>query len=194
MIDRVSGGNPQRTPCLNRLAALLLACTFWPAHAMPPPPPAPPLLRTATMTATVTLVEAGDRQVKKITELCKVSGKIPVYADSGSGIASAVNAVAITGCKMSLGGKTLDVSVRGAKAILNKSSSYAAAYVTVTPPDAVPLCPSPICGPQPLADSSAEIRVSGKPRSMAFSLSPNPVSILNARPTVWLDAEVEIVD
>lgn len=192
MIDRASGGNWQRKPSLNRLAVLLLACTLLPAHATPPPPPAPPLLRTATMTATVTLVEAGERQVKEITELCKVSGKIPVYADSGSGMATAVNAVAITGCKMSVGGKTLDVSVRGAKAILNKSSSYAAAYVTVTPPDAVPLCP--ICGPQPLANSSARIRVSGKPRSMSFSLSPNPVSILNARPTVWLDAEVEIVD
>lgn len=192
MIRPDSDVNQRPKPLLNRLAALLLASMLVPAHATPPPPPAPALLRTATMTATVTLVEASNRQVKKITELCRVSGKIPVYADSGSGIASAVNAAEIAGCKMSLGGRNLDVSVRGAKAVLDKSRSYATASVDVTPPDAVPPCS--VCGPQPLADSSAEIRVSGKPRSMAFSLSPNPVSILNAKPTVWLEADVEIVD
>lgn len=177
-----------------RVRGLMISALFsvLPAHATPPPPPAPPLLRTATMTATVTLVEAGKREVTRITVLCKVSGKIPVYADKGNGLASAVNAGEIAGCKMPFNGKNLDVSVRGAKAILNQSVAYASAYVSVTPPDAVPLCS--VCGPQPLADSSAEIRVSGKPRSMAFTLSPNPVSILNARPTVWLEAEVEIVD
>ena len=144
------------------------------------------------MTATVTLVEAGKRQVTRTTVLCKVSGKIPVYADKGSALASAVNAGAIALCKMSFNGKTLDVSVRGAKAMLDGSVAYATAHVDVTPPDAVPLCS--VCGPQPLADSSAEIRVSGKPRSMAFSLRPNPVSVLNAKPTVWLEADVEIVD
>jgi len=182
----------QGMPFRRRLLAMSLLFAVLPAHAFPPPPDPPPLLRMATMTATVTLVEAGRRQVSKITELCKVSGKIPVYADRGSGIASAVNAGEIAGCKMSSGGKTLHVSVRGAKAMLSKSVSYATAYIAVTPPDAVPLCS--MCGPQPLADSSAQIRVSGTPRSMAFSLSPNPVSILNAKPTVWLEADVEIVD
>lgn len=181
-----------RVPSTSRLVALSLLATMLPAHATPPPPLPPPLLRSATMTATVTLVEASKRQVSRMTELCKVSGKIPVYADGGNGLASAVNARQIALCKVSIGARTLDVSVRGAKAILDKSRSYATAYVAVTPPDAVPLCS--VCGPQPLADSSAEIRVSGKPRSMAFSLSPNPVSLLNASPTVWLEAEVEIVD
>lgn len=182
----------RRKPFRHHLLATSLLFAALSAHAIPPPPNAPPLLRMATMTATVTLVEAGDRQVRKITELCKVSGKIPVYADSGNGIASAVNAREIALCKMSLGGRTLEVSVTGAKAMLKKSVTYATAYVSVTPPDAVPSCE--VCGPQSLADSSAEVRVSGKPRSISFSLNQNPVSILNARPTVWLEADVEIVD
>lgn len=30
----------------------------------------------------------------------------------------------------------------------------------------------------------------GNPKSMTFRLTPNPVSLLNARPTVWLEADV----
>jgi hypothetical protein len=70
--------------------------------------------------------------------------------------------------------------------------TYATASVSVVPPDAIPLCSQ--CGPQPLADSSAEIRVNGTPKSMTFSLNANPVSMLNAKPTVWLEAHVEIVE
>jgi hypothetical protein len=49
-----------------------------------------------------------------------------------------------------------------------------------------------MCGPQALADSSGEIRVSGSPTSLEFSLTPNPVSILNAKPTVWLEANIAV--
>ena len=88
-------------------------------------------------------------------------------------------------------GKDLHVYVQGAMAIARGPVTFATASVGVVPPDAVPLCPT-MCGPQPLADSSGEIKVSGLPRSLQFSLTPNPVSMLNAKPTVWLEAEVAI--
>ncbi len=174
----------------NRLLAMSLLLSALPAHAIPPPPPAPPLLREARMTVMVKLIEASNGQVTKMTKLCKVSGKIPVYSDNGSAALS--NAREIAGCKMLKNGKNLNISVRGAKAISKDSVTYATASVSVVPPDAVPLCSR--CGPQPLADSRAEIRVSGTPKSMTFNLNANPVSMLNAKPTVWLEADIEIVD
>jgi hypothetical protein len=90
-------------------------------------------------------------------------------------------------------GKHLSVSVRGAVAIADGPVTSAIAYVGVVPPDAKPLCRD-LCAPQPLADSSAEIKVSGAPHSLKFSLNPNPVSILNAVPTVWLEADVEVAN
>lgn len=174
----------------NRLVAMSLLFSAFPAHATSPPPPAPPVLREARMHVVVQLIEASNGKVNKITELCQLSGKIPVYADDGS--AAYANEREIAGCTMPRNGRKLSVSVRGAKAVSKDSRTYATASVSVTPPDAVPLCSQ--CGPQPLADSSAEVRVSGKPKSMKFSLNPNPVSMLNAKPTVWLEAEVEIVD
>jgi hypothetical protein len=175
----------------HRLLGLPLLLSAMTAQAMPPPPPVPPLLRTARMTVTVQLIEANNGIVTRITELCKVGGKIPVYADNGD--AAIVHPWEIAGCKMPRHGKNLNVNVHGAKAMSKKAISYAFAYVSVIPPDAVSLCGS-MCGPQPLADARAEIRVSGAARRMTFSLNPNPVSILNAKPTVWLEANVEIVD
>jgi hypothetical protein len=147
------------------------------------------LLRKAKMTATVQLIEATNGQVTRIIELCKVSGEIPVYADDG-GTAYA-HGWEIPGCSMSKNGKNLAVHVRGAKAISKSRVTYATATVHATPPDARPLCPD-MCDPQPLADSSAEIRVSGTPKSVAFSLKTNVVSMLNTKPTVWLEADVTI--
>ncbi|GAB3413278.1 hypothetical protein GCM10027318_28820 [Massilia agilis] len=142
------------------------------------------------MTVTVQLVQASQGQVNKLTKLCTVSGKIPVYADDGR--ATRANGREIRGCKMLWKDETLSVSVRGAVAISQGPATFAIADVGVVPPDAKPLCP--ICGRQPLADSSGEIRVSGTPHSLKFSLSPNPVSILNARPNVWLEADVEVAN
>lgn len=174
----------------NRLLAISVLVSALPAHAIPPPPERPPLLREAKMTAAVQLIEARDGSVTKITELCKVRGKIPVYSDSG--FAASVHAREITGCKMSWNGKNLSVSVRGAKAISTNRDTYAHASVSVLTPDAVPLCS--MCGPQPLADSAAEIRTSSLPKRVEFSLKPNLVSMLNAKPTLWLEADIEIVD
>ena len=78
-------------------------------------------------------------------------------------------------------------------AIAHGPVTYATASVSVVPPDARPLCPD-MCGPKPLADSSGEIKVSGTPKSLKFSLNPNPVSMLNAKPTVWLEADIAVVD
>ena len=161
------------------------------ANAIPPPPPAPVKLRGARMTVMVELVEASNGRVSKLTKLCTVSGTIPVYADDGG--ATRANRRAISGCNMLWKGQILNVSVRGAMAIAHGPSTYATASVSVVPPDARPLC-SDLCAPQPLADSSGEIRVSGAPKSLKFSLSPNPVSMLNAKPTVWLEADIAIVD
>jgi len=174
----------------NRLLAMSLLASALPAHAIPPPPREPPLLREAKMAVMVQLIEAYNGQVSKITKLCKVSGKIPVYSDNGR--AASFYAGEIAGCTMRKNGKNLSVSVRGAMAISRDVVTYATASVSVVPPDAVPLCS--MCGPQPLADSQAEIRVSGNPKSMTFSLNANPVSMLNAKPTVWLEADIEIVD
>lgn len=167
---------------------LLLTLT---AHAIPPPPPAPPQLREARMTVVVQLFEASNGRVSKSTKLCEVTGKVPVYADDGS--ATRANGREIPGCKMLWKGQSLSISVEGAIAIANGPVTYATASVSVVPPDAIPLCPE-ICGPQPLADSSAEIRVSGVSKSLTFSLSPNPVSILHANPNVWLEADVTVAD
>lgn len=175
----------------NCLLAISLLASASPALAFPPPPDKPPVLRKAKMTVVVQLIEAANGRVTKITELCKVSGKIPVYADDGG--AASWHASRIPGCSMLRNGKNLAVSVWGAKAISKDSVTYATAVVSVTPPDAVPLCPE-LCGPQPLADSRAEIRVSGSPKSVRFGLNVNPVSLLNAKPTVWLNADVKIVD
>lgn len=172
------------------LASLLLANTSL-ALAIPPPPAQPPLLREAKMTVKVQLIEAANGTVFRITELCKVSGTIPVFADEGH--AARFYGVEIQGCSMVKGGAKLPVSISGVKAVSTKTGSFVHAYVGVVPPDAVPGCPD-ICGPQPLADSRAEVRVRGSAKSINFSLSPNPVSVLRAKPTVWLDADVEIVD
>jgi hypothetical protein len=157
------------------------------ARAIPPPQSAPPQLREARMTVTIELVEASNGQVTKITQLCRVSGTIPVYADGGD--ATRANGREISGCKMLWKGQSLNVSVRGAMAIAHGPVTFATASVSVVPTDALPPC-AEIRGPQPLADSRGEIRVSGAPRSLQFSLNPNPVSILNAKPTVWLEANV----
>lgn len=173
---------------LSRLFAMSLILSALPAHAIPPPPPAPPILRNARITAMVQLVEAHNGTVTKITKLCKVSGKIPVYSDNGSATRS--NTRKISGCNMTWKGKNQSVSVNGAIAISKGPITFAIARVSVVPPDAIPLCF--ICGPQPLADSSAEFKVSGVPKSLTFNLNPNPVSMLNAKPTVWLEAEIEV--
>ncbi len=170
---------------------MLLSSSAALVHAIPPPPLPPAVLREANMTATVKLIEASNGTVTKISELCKVSGKIPVYADDGR--KAYANGREISGCAMRWKGKPLDVYVLGAKAISKNGATYATASVGAVPPDAVPLC-ADLCGPQPLADSSAEIRVSGKPKSLTFSLNANPVSMLHAKPTIWLEAEVVILD
>jgi hypothetical protein len=170
---------------------MLLLSGAMSANAIPPPPPAPTKLRDARMTVMVQLVEASNGQVNKLTKLCTVSGTIPGYADDGG--ATRANRREIAGCNMLWTGQSLNVSVRGAMAIAHVPGTYATASVSVVPPDARPLCPD-ICAPQPLADSTGEIRVSGAPKSFKFSLSPNPVSILNAKPTVWLEADIAVVD
>jgi len=161
------------------------------AQAISPPPLAPRQLREARMIVTVQLVEARQGRVNKLTKLCTVSGKIPVYADDGG--ATRANGREIQGCTMQWKGKHLSILVRGAVAIADGPVTFAIAYVGVVPPDAKPLCRD-LCAPQPLADSSAEIKISGAPRSLKFSLKPNPVSILNAVPTVWLEADVEVAN
>ena len=161
------------------------------AHAIPPPPPEPPQLRKARMTVTIKLVEASHGRVSRITPLCNVSGTIPVYADDGRAAGGYRGEIA--GCRMPWKGRNLDVSVRGAMAIARGPVTFATASVSVVPPDAVPLCPD-LCAPQPLADSSGDIRVGGTPRTIAFSLTPNPGSVLNARPTVWLEADIAMLD
>ena len=176
----------------NVLLAMSLLAGISPALATPAPPPLAPLLRQADMTVTVRLIEANDGVVNKITTLCKVSGKIPVYADNGS--PASFNPAKIEGCSMPRKGENLEVSVWGAKAVSASRGAYATAGVDVIPPGAPPACAHHLCGPQPLADSRAEIRVSGTPERMQFSLHPNPASVLKARPSVWLEAEVEIVD
>jgi hypothetical protein len=161
------------------------------AHAIPPPPPEPPQLRKARMTVTIKLVEANHGQVTKITPLCEAGGTIPVYADDGRAAGGYRGEIA--GCKMPWKGRNLDVSVRGAMAVARGPVTFATAIVSVVPPDAVPLCPD-LCAPQPLADSTGDIKVGGTPRSLTFSLTPNPGSMLNARPTVWLEADVTMLD
>jgi len=172
------------------LLTVSLLLSALPAYAVPPPAPAPPILRFARMTAEVQLIEANNGTVTKITKLCKVTGKIPIYSDTGG--ASRSNKREISGCSMDWKGKKQSVFVRGAMAISKGQVTYATASVSVVPPDAIPLCS--VCGPQPLADSDAEVKVRGAAKSLTFSLSPNPVSILNAKPTVWLEADIEVVD
>jgi hypothetical protein len=143
------------------------------------------------MTVTVELVEARNGRVSKLSKLCTVSGKIPVYADDGR--PASFNVGEISGCTMRWKGQTLSVSVVGAMAVARGRSTFATAGVSVVPPGSIPLCPD-LCGPQPLADSSGEIRVSGAAKSLKFNLHPNPESVLNARPTVWFNADVAVDD
>jgi hypothetical protein len=175
----------------NRVLAALLLVSTSSAFAIPPPPTKPPMLRKARMTVKVQLIEAANGSVFRITDLCKVSGTIPVYADEGH--AAPAHGAEVQGCSMLKDGEKLPVSISGAKAVSTKGGTFAYAYVGIVPPDAVPGCPY-LCGPQALADSRAEVRIRGSARSISFSLNPNPVSILDAKPTVWLDADVEIVD
>ena len=93
---------------------------------------------------------------------------------------------------MSWKGRKVEVLVRGALSSIQGPAMWARARVSVTPPDAKPGCP--ICGPQPLAASDADVRVSGAPTMLTFGLQPNPISILRSDPTVWLEGEVVIVD
>lgn len=143
------------------------------------------------MNVTVQLVEASQGRITKLTKLCKVSGKIPVYVDDGR--ATGVYGRKIQGCTMLWKGNNLNVTVLGAVAIARGPVTFATASVSVTPPDAKPFC-SDLCEPQPLADSRSDIRVSGAPHSLKFTLSTDPQSILNAKPTVWLKADVEVAN
>lgn len=172
------------------LAIALLASVF-PARATPAPPPLAPLLHQARMTVTVRLIEANKGQVSKISTLCTVSGNIPVYADNGG--PASFHPREIEGCTMPRNGENLGVSVWGAKAVSTDRAAFASAGVSVTPPGAVPAC-AHLCGLQPLAASRADIRASGNPKSIRFSLNPDPMSALKARPSVWLEADVEIID
>lgn len=186
LADVSAKGEKVRKVSQKRWLALPLLWSALSAQAIAPPPPAPPQLREARMTVTIQMVEANHGTVTRITKLCSVSGKIPVYADDGGATRS--NGRDIPGCRMLWKGRYLDVSVQGAIAISHGPVTYAFARVSIVPPDAVPLCQ--MCGPQPLADSTGEIRVNGSPKSIQFSLNPNPVSLLNANPTVWLEADV----
>lgn len=170
------------------MPVLLCALT---ASATPPPPRPARQLREARMQVTVQLVEASQGRITRLTKLCQVGGKIPVYVDDGR--ATGVYSREIPGCKMQWKGNNLNVTVMGAVALARGPFTFATAWVSVTPPDAKPLCPD-LCEAQPLAQSRSEIRVSGAPRSLKFSLSPDPQSILNAKPTVWLQADVEVTN
>ena len=141
------------------------------------------------MTVAVRLIEASHGRVSKATPLCEVSGTVPVFA--GDGYPAQFHEREIWGCTRRWKGQRLPVSVQGAAAIARGSVTFATASVSVVPPDAAPLCPG-MCGLQPLADSSGKVKVSGTPRSLTFGLTPNPVSLLNARPTAWLEADVTI--
>lgn len=173
-----------------RLLALLLLSAST-AYATPPPPPEPKQLREASMKVSVHLLETRNGRVSKRTRLCEVSGKVPVYADDGS--AAGVYGRQIAGCRMRWQGGYLPVEVRGAVAVAPGPMTFATAVVSAVPPDARPLCPD-LCGPQPLADSSGEVRASGIPATLAFGLTPNPGSILNAKPPVWLEADVVVTN
>lgn len=169
---------------------LLLLSLVGRAQATPPPPPEPPRLRTAQMRVTVKLIQAKAGTVESVTPVCDTSGTIPVYASSGEG--SSGHQGPVPGCVLTWKGKQLDVSLTGALSVSTEPSAWASASVSVTPPDAKPGCS--ICGPQPLADSRADVKVTGAPKSVTFALAPNPVSILRSSPTVWLEATVTIVD
>ena len=169
---------------------MLLSCALT-AYATPPPPPAARQLREARMTVVVELVEAKNGQVSELIKICTVSGKIPVYADDGR--PASFNASQVSGCTMKWKGQTLDVSVVGAMAVARDRSTFATAAVSVVPPGSMPACPD-LCGPRPLADSRGEVRVRGAPKSLKFSLAPNPTSVLHARPTVWFNVDVAVVD
>lgn len=156
-------------------------------QAIPPPPPEPPRLRTAQLRVKVKLIQAKAGTVSSITPLCEVAGTVPVYAgESASG-----HHGPIPGCELTWKGKKLDVSIGGALAVSPDAGTTASAHISVTPPDAKPGCPN-LCGPQPLADSRATVRVSGASKSVTFELVPNPVSILRSEPTVWFEATVTI--
>jgi hypothetical protein len=160
------------------------------AHATPPPPPEPPRLRTAQLQVTVKLIQAKAGTVESVTPVCDTRGTIPVYAISGD--APSGHQGPVPGCVLTWKGKKLDVSITGALSVSAESMAWAAASVSVTPSDAKPGCS--MCGPQPLADSRANVKVSGASKSVTFDLAPNPVSILRSSPTVWFEATVTIVD
>ena len=161
------------------------------ALAIPPPPPVPPQLRSVLLSMKVKLIEAKGDTVTNVTTLCEVRGRIPVYADDNDYPPHHLGAV--HGCKMRWKGRELDVLIGGAMSITDGPAIWASARASVTPPDAKPGCRD-ICGPQPLADSSANVRISSTAKKLTFGLQPNPVSILRSNPTVWLEAEATIVD
>jgi hypothetical protein len=172
-------------------ALILLVTLVGGALATPPPPPLPPQLRTAEMRVKVRLIEAKGGTVTGVTTLCETQGRIPVYA-GGNDSPPALHEGSIPGCEMSWKGRKVEVLVHGAIASIEGPAMWASARVSVTPPDAKRACP--ICGPQSLAASDADVRVSGAPKMLTFGLQPNPGSILRSDPTVWLEAEVVIVD
>ena len=174
-------------------ALILLVTLVGGALATPPPPPVPPQLRTAEMRVKVRLIEAKGGTGRGSTMLCEVQGRIPVYV--GWNDTPPDHHGPIPGCKMSWKGRTLDVLVHGAISSIQGPAMWASGIVSVTPPDAKPGCPDTrLCGPQPLADSRANVRVSGAPKMLTFDLQPSPISILRSDPTVWLEVKVVIVD
>lgn len=148
-------------------------------------------MRTAQLHATVKLIQAKAGTVESITPVCDTRGTVPVY--SGTGDAPSAHHGPVPGCTLTWNGKKLDVSITGALTVTAESTTWASASVSVTPPDAKPGC-ADLCGPQPLADSRANVKLSGAPKSVTFQLAPNPVSILRSTPTVWFEATVTIVD
>lgn len=171
-------------------ALILLMGLAGRGHATPPPPPEQPRLRTAQLHAIVKLVQAKSGTVEGVTPVCDIRGTIPVY--SGSADAPSGHQGAVPGCVLTWKGKKLDVLVSGALSVSTEPTVWASASVVVTPPDAKPGCD--MCGPQPMADSRANVKLSGVSKSVTFELAPNPVSILRSNPNVWFEAVVTIVD
>jgi hypothetical protein len=175
-------------------ALILVASLVGRAQATPPPPPEQPRLRTAQLQVKVKLIQAKAGTVESITPVCDIRGTIPVYAVSAD--APSGHQGPVPGCVLTWKGKKLDVSITGSLSVsaagAAEPTSWASASVSVTPPDARPGCD--ICGPQPLADARANVKISGASKSVTFELAPNPVSILRSSPNVWFEAIVTITD
>ena len=174
--------------------ALTVASTAAMAQMAPPPPPTSQVIREATATVKVKIVNVDATGLAVETDLCEVTGTTPVYETATPYPFTVYKN--IPGCKATINGQQLDVFV-GTKIEVKSTdplAKSASVFVQATLPDEPPA--NEISSPLPAAVSEGTVSLMGANietitlqalRSSRFRLSDRVSG-------VWLEATATLTD